>query len=231
MEQRCYYDYCFVGKGPANVSVNGNTWRMVLAQQNTSFSETKKESGFTMAELAIVVLIIAIIVVTALPQIISSRRLFMFSAVKREMTSHLREARQKAMSERKPVTFRYDNSTKRITLYGGTLGAAGSSTNRNLDLSGMGVARNDIVYGRPSGVSAAPLGDGTNLTALTANQVEITFQSDGSVLDASDNPENHALFLYHAVHPTDTAFALSILGAGGRVKVWRYSAGVNQYVE
>ena len=184
-----------------------------------------------MPELVIVFLVIAILVVLALPQIITSRRLFMFSAVQREAATYLRESRQLAMSERKDITFRYDDSIKRITIYGGSLGPAGDSKNRCLDIAGMGVAPDDIVYGRPSGASVAALGDGTNLTALSSGLIEIKFQPDGSVLDVSDNPENNAIFLYHAAHPADTAFALSILGSGGRVKVWRYSPGVNAYVE
>lgn len=191
----------------------------------------KNESGITIPELMIVLIVVAIVIVLALPQIISSRRLFRFSAVQREMTTYLREARQLAMSERKQVTFRYDHANRRIIVFGGTLGAAGDAKNRRLDLSGMGVAPDNIIYGRPSGASVAALGDGTNITSLTSNLVDIEFEPDGSVLDGSDNPENNALFIYHSMYPADTAFALSILGSGGRVKVWNYSAGVNAYVE
>jgi len=111
------------------------------------------------------------------------------------------------------------------------MGVAGDPKNKSLDLTGMGVAANNIIYGRPAGASAAALGDGTNLTNLTGGLIEIKFEPDGSVLDASDNPEDHGLFLYHAIYPSETAFALSVLGATGRVKVWNFSAGVNEYVE
>ncbi len=194
-------------------------------------SNRSDQSGMTIPELMIVLIIVAIVVVLALPQVISSRRLFMFSAVQREMTSYLTEARQLAMSERKPITFQYNNTNKRIVIFGGSLGAAGNTKNRVLELSGMGLSPDSIVYGRPSGASPAALGDGSNLTSLTSGVVEIKFESDGSVLDPSDNPENNALFFYHSLYPADTAFALSVLGSGGRVKVWDYSAGVNAYVE
>ena len=49
--------------------------------------------------------------------------------------------------------------------------------------------------------------------------------------DASNNPINKALFFYDPKTPNDTAFAVSILGAGGRAKLWRYSSNVNVYVE
>ncbi len=189
------------------------------------------QAGVSIPELMIVLIIFAIIVVLALPQVISSRRLFMFSAVQREITTHLSESRQLAMSERKPITFQYNNTNKRIAVYGGSLGPVGDTKNRVLELSGMGLSPDSIVYGRPSGASVAALADGSNITNLTSNIVEIKFESDGSVLDGSDNPVNNALFFYNATYPAETAFAISVLGSGGRVKVWDYSAGVNAYVE
>jgi hypothetical protein len=88
-----------------------------------------------------------------------------------------------------------------------------------------------VIYGRPSGVSTAALGDGTNITNPTSNAVEITFQADGSVINASNTPQNYAMFFYHSKHAAETAFAVSVLGAGGRAKVWRYNKQTNSYVE
>jgi len=135
------------------------------------------------------------------------------------------------MSQRRPITFRYDNTNKKVVTYGGNLGALGDPKNLVAELSGSGVDYDDVKYGRPSGVPTSALNDTSNLTNLTSNAVEITFQVDGSVIDGSNNPQNQALFFYHDKYRLDTAFAVSVLGAGGRVKVWRYSRGVNSYVE
>ena len=191
----------------------------------------QKQKGFSLPELVIVLLVAAIILTLALPQIISSRRLFRFSGFQRQIATSLREARQEAISQRKPVTFRYDNTSKYIVTYGGDFGALGDAKNLVVSLSGSGVESEDVQYGRPSGVPTSALSDTTNLTNLSSNAIEITFQSDGSVIDASDNPQNQAMFFYHDKYRLDTAFAVSILGAGGRIKVWRYSRGVNSYVE
>lgn len=194
-------------------------------------NKNKNQKGFSMPELVIVLLVLAILVTLALPQIISSRRLFRFSAMQRQIASSLTDARQEAMGQRTPVTFRYDNSTKEIRLYGGKYGISGDSKNLFLQMAGSGVAPSDIIYGRPAGVSTAALGDGTNLTDLTSNAVEITFQADGSVINASNNPQNYTMFFYHGKHAEETAFAVSVLGAGGRAKVWRYNKQTNSYVE
>lgn len=189
------------------------------------------QRGFSLPELVIVLLVAAIIIVLALPQIMSSRRLFRFSGFQRQVASSLRDARQEAMSQRTQIIFQYDDVNKRTIIYGGSFGAAGSLKNIVTEMSGSGLMPDEIRYGRPSGVSGAALSDGTNLTGLTGSVVEITFQPDGSVLDASNNPEDKALFFYHNIYRKETAFALSVLGAGGRVKLWRYSPGVDTYVE
>ena len=193
------------------------------------FSQSQK--GFSLPELVIVLLVAAIILVLALPQIISSRRLFRFSGLQRQVAASLRDARQEAMSQRKPVTFRYQHNKKQIIIYGGSFGAYGDQKNIVHEMTDSGLDKNDVKYGRPGGVSSAALGDGTNLTAVSNNMVEITFQPDGSVVDVSNNPQNKALFFYHDKHRKETAFAISVLGAGGRAKHWRYSKGVNKYVE
>lgn len=192
---------------------------------------SQRQKGFSLPELIIVLLVAAIILVLALPQIISSRRLFRFAGMQRQVAASLRDARQEAMSQRTPVTFRYQHNTRRIIIYGGSFGAVGNPKNTVHEMIDSGLAKNDVKYGRPGGVTRAALSDGTDLTALRSNTVEITFQPDGSVIDASNNPNNTALFFYHDKHRKDTAFAISVLGAGGRVKVWRYSKGVNLYVE
>ena len=201
------------------------------ASHKTGKRFSQRQNGFSLPELVIVLLVAAIILVLALPQIISSRRLFRFAGLQRQVAASLRDARQEAMSQRKPVTFRYQHNKKQIIIYGGSFGAYGDQKNIVHEMTDSGLDQNDVKYGRPGGVSTAALGDGTNLTAVSNNMVEITFQPDGSVVDASNNPQNKALFFYHDKHRKETAFAISVLGAGGRAKLWRYSTGVNMYVE
>jgi Tfp pilus assembly protein FimT len=189
------------------------------------------QSGFGLVEAIIVLIVIAILVVLALPQLMSSRRLIKFNAVQSQISTMLREARQDAVSQRTAITFRYEDANKRLILYGGSYGTMGDTRNRVVSISGDGVDSTEIVYGRPAGASAAALGDTTNLTALTSGAVEVRFQPDGSVVDAASNPQNRALFFYNSVNAQGTAFAVSVLGAGGRVKLWKYNSSINAYVE
>lgn len=191
----------------------------------------RNENGFSLPELIVVLLVAAIILVLALPQIISARRLFKFSGSQRQIAASLTSARQEAMSQRKPVTLRYEDTAKRLITFGGDFGPLGDSRNIVYPLTGSGLDADDLKYGRPLGVTPAALGDTTNLTNLSGGAVDVTFQPDGSVINASNNPQNNALFFYHDKYRLQTAFAVSVLGAGGRVKIWRYSEGANQYVE
>jgi hypothetical protein len=84
-------------------------------------------------------------------------------------------------------------------------------------------------YGIPSGLPTAPLGDGIPMTALLSNRLNITFQPDGSVIDATGNPIGRAMFIYNNKAPIGTASAISIMGASGRVKIWRYDSGADLY--
>lgn len=191
----------------------------------------KGQKGFSLPEVVIVLLVISILVVLALPQVISSRRLFRFSGMQRIVVSTLTETRQAAMSQRVPITFHYDDTTKKINIFGGSFGASGDSRNKIVELTGTGLEPDEISYGRPAGALASALADSSNITPLVANGASITFQADGSVIDAANAPQNKAMFFYDVNYPGDMAFAVSVLGAGGRVKIWRYNKNIQLYVE
>lgn len=217
--------------------MNGNlVWRL----KNSS-------RGFSIVELLTVVAIMSIIAGISLPQIISARRILQFNGLSREISSQLRFARQQAMSQRQVFRFRYDDSSKKILIIdneeagtpadpiaGTPANPLGNNPNNDVivkttALASTGVPASEIRYDRPAGAPAT-LPDGTTRTAPVANLVEIIFQPDGSVQDANGNPVNQALFFYDTQAPGDTAMAVSVLGAGGRVKVWKYNKNANSYI-
>lgn len=212
--------------------------------------------GISLAELLIVLALIGVLSAIALPQIISQRRLMRSAGITREIMSQMRYARQLAMSERKAFTFSYDDLTKQITIidhnnlrtdpnsgkavlslanYPNT---AGSTVVSTFALNQGGLNSGEIMYGIPSilpSTAKGALKDGVSMTALVGNRLNITFQRDGSVIDstgtASDrNPQDRALFIFNYKAPVTTAAAISVLGASGRVKIWRYD-NVSTYAE
>jgi Tfp pilus assembly protein FimT len=224
--------------------------------------------GFSLVELLIVALITILLTAISMPLMAGHRRLARFNGVAREFVSQLRYARQLAMAERQAITFQYDDTTKQIIIidhnndtlsptsgtavlanaYPSTASPAAIISTTTLLQGGLGTA--EIKYGvpptadLPSGHAAMPtsLSDGTSLTSLSSNKLNITFQADGSVVNPSGIPVSgvtlsaasrmdSAIFFYDDYSRTGTPTAISILGSSGRVKLWRYVDATNSFTE
>ena len=222
-----------------------------------AFAAARRSSGHSLLEMLIVVAMIGVLSSLALPQLIAERRLSRSVGVTREILTQLRYTRQLAMSTRQSVTFQYNDTTKQITIVNhnnnqipgpqfplscvlsrtAILGAPGypntacSTVVTTIPLTQGGLPASEMSYGIPAGLPNAPLGDGIAITALFNNQLNITFQPDGSVIDATGNPVGRAMFIYNNNASKGTASAISIMGASGRVKIWRYDSGANLYAD
>jgi Tfp pilus assembly protein FimT len=201
-------------------------------------------AGYSIVETVIVVALICVLSAIALPQIVAERRLTRSVGVTREILSQMRHARQLAMSQRQAITFQYNNTTKQISIidHNNNLGAAlfldpsypnnvGSVVISTTPLASSGLFQTEIAYGIPAGLPNGPLADGISMTPLTNNQLDVTFQPDGSVIDITGNPVGRALYIYNNQASQGTSSAISVMGASGRVKIWRYDRSVNLYVE
>ena len=183
--------------------------------------------------------VIGILAGISLPQIITVRRVMRFKGVTREMTSLIRYTRQQAMSQRQVFRFRYDHLTKQVVIIDNQeLGTVANPLANNpandlivktVTFTGPSMLDEEMVFGRPAGAPGT-LSDGTVATALVNNQIEFSFQPDGSVLDANGALASRAMFFYHSKYPDETAMAISVIGAGGRAKLWRYNRNANLYI-
>ena len=216
----------------------------------------ERSKGFSLVELLVVLAIAGVLGAISIPAMISQRRLLRSVGVTREIMTQLRYARQLAMSERKAFTFSYDDLTKQITIIdhnnvitdpnsgkavlglAGYPNTAGSTVVSTFSLGQGGLNSAEMTYGIPTSLPTTAQGalkDGVSMTSLTNNKLNITFQRDGSVINAAGtasdrNPQDQAFFIYNSKASTATASAISILGASGRVKIWRYD-NVSKYAE
>ncbi|HEY6804631.1 MAG TPA: prepilin-type N-terminal cleavage/methylation domain-containing protein [Pyrinomonadaceae bacterium] len=201
------------------------------------------DAGFSFIELLIVVAMIGIMTAVAIPQLAAQRRLYRSAGVMREIVTQLRYARQKAMSERSSYTFQYDNTAKTITVIDNNATGAtvlndtnypnnsGSVVALTSVLTQQGLAASEVSYGIPTGLPTGSLSDGVSKSNLTSAKINITFQPDGSVVDASGSPTDFGIFMYNGKIPNETASAISVLGSAGRIKLWKYDSGSNTYKE
>jgi Tfp pilus assembly protein FimT len=210
---------------------------------NNKTIRARNDGGHSLVELLMVVALIGAVTSIALPQLLAQRRLTRSIGITREILTQLRETRQLAMSQRQAFTFQYDNATKQIsiidhnanpgpaTLVNGSYPTTASTRIISRTPLADSATSAEIAYGIPSGVPTGALGDGIAMTALFNNQLNITFQPDGSVVDAGGNPDGRAMFIHNLRAAKGTASAISVMGASGRVKIWRYSASANNYTD
>jgi Tfp pilus assembly protein FimT len=203
----------------------------------------KREAGFSLIEVFVVALMIGILTAITLPQLAAQRRFHRSAAITREIMTQLRYARQKAMAERCSFTFQYDNTAKAITIIDNNASGAtvlndsnypnntGSTVTLTSSLTQMGLSTAEISYGIPTGLPTTALSDGVSKTSLTSSKVNITFQPNGSVVDANGNPVDFGLFIYNNKIANESASAITVLGAAGRIKLWKYDSTSNTYKE
>ena len=171
----------------------------------------------------------------------------------RQMAMSQRGTGAMAVALRGAYTLQYDDSTKQLNIIGpitaGTAGLtdgaypnnAGSSVIMTVPLTQAGITASEISYGiptistgLPSGAPTIPtsaLSDGVVKTDLINSKLNITFQPDGSVIDSTGNPIDRGLFFFNNKAAQGTASAITVLGASGRAKIWRYTLSANAYQE
>lgn len=213
-----------------------------------------RESGRTIIEALTVVAIAGVLTAVAIPQLISSRRLVRSAALPREIVTQLRYTKQQAMSQRQAFTFQYDDATKTIRIIdhnnnenpnaacnvsGAAIVADSNYPNTpcsnvalTVPLTGRIVLPSaELSFGVPPGVGVTNLSDNTSPTPLAGGKLNVTFQPNGTIIDGAGNFANKTLFFYNNKAARETAAAISVLGASGRIKLWRFNSSANQYAE
>jgi prepilin-type N-terminal cleavage/methylation domain-containing protein len=187
----------------------------------------QRQRGFTMIELAIVVSILLVLVGIALFQVQPSLRQARADAAAAYVKNQIRSARQRAIDERRNYKVTFVAPTT-INLFQGTYDAQSNATIytlvSSLDLpDGMQfqlpVVKPSI---SPDGFDDSDAIDFSVLNSTTPTDT-IVLRPDGSIVDGSvTGPTNGALFMALSTDP-NSARAVSVFGATGRVKSWRIS--------
>jgi Tfp pilus assembly protein FimT len=173
-----------------------------------------QQYGFGLIEAVIGLLLLIAVSGFALLNIKSILPLMSADAAMKQTLSQLRSGREKAIAQRRNIEIRFLPPNQiQLLRYNEPIGTTVLST---ITLQGKNEFRRFV------GVPDTPDGFG-NLSAISFGaQAPWIFLSDGTLIDSSTNPVNGTVFLGQA-NRTNTARAVTILGATGRVRDYTWT--------
>ena len=180
----------------------------------------KQESGFTMIEAGIVILIVGAVIAFATPKITTAMREYRLNMAMRQITDLIQRAKTQAMSNNGSVTLRVDTATSRA----GIVVRNSSGTEIRTDYIPL---PQGVTFAMPSGVTAPMTG------APTTRSVSFPAQGGTSTTIFEQNfnsrgfPVVTTAGAINAVYITNsrTYRAITVTSIGGiRTWVWQNSA-------
>ncbi len=178
------------------------------------------DAGFTLVELAFTLAIICVVVVVVFEAYANAYPAFRATSSVQLLQSELRQAREVSIDQRRSVTVTFQGTAELVAVVQGINGGSNTQIYDYFLPEGL-------KYVLLSGVPDTPDGYG-NSYAVNYNcpsntlPCTITFQSDGSVLDGGSAYNNGSIFI-GITGQTQTARAVTILSATGRIKAWSYN--------
>jgi type II secretory pathway pseudopilin PulG len=193
-----------------------------------SIGSAKRESGFSLVELCVVIGIAMIVAVMAIVGIQPALQNAKYDAAMRELVTQLRQAREYAIANRRYVAITFPTVGSRpqvVMTQMNTLTPGAGGVNpviSTVTIEGPGTY---LVYptmpDTPDGYGkSAPI----CFEGLAGGPVGgMLFQSDGELVDGTTFlPINGTVFMASAGQPT-TARAVTVLGTTGRIRGWKSS--------
>ena len=175
----------------------------------------KFENGFSLVELAIVVVIILLILSMALPSVISSMRAYRASADARAIAAQLALTKMRAANAFTQARLNCDTTANTCRVE--TCTSKGASTCNTFTAEGETIYLS-IGSSFSFGSITTPAGSQTSIQ----NSAQILFNSRGIPVDSSGAVSgNYALYV---MNPSGNQYAVTVY-ASGRIAVWRYGSG------
>lgn len=200
------------------------------------------ERGFSLIELLIVMAIMMIMTMIAVSALYAGRQLTVTDDQALKILEMMREARQIAITKRRPVRFELDPTARRIRV----IDTAGVGTGDDLLIreEPMINAPVSVVVdsGPPSGVAVMPYTDypQTTFTSLPhpvygggGNVWAAVFLNNGSIIDPSSAgsgstpvPVSNTILIQNLQQGAATVRAVTVFGGTNSVRMWRFMNGM-----
>lgn len=196
----------------------------MIASVSTQSSK-RDADGFSVIELLIVVAIIIILTAAAVFTLSPQRRAYRTDDAAGQVTNFLRDAYQRALSQRQTMRVEIDRANMLIKIIDENRLPVGDEFEvRRAKLN------DEISLNQPADgaglLNPPPAPYNYAVAGYSNNQWEARFRSDGSVVDLAGNSLSATLFFSLAnMDSSDTNLirAVTLFGPSGSVRVWRYT--------
>lgn len=188
-------------------------------------SVDRGEDGYSLLQLLVVLSIAIILTAAAVFSLAPQRRAYRTDDAAGQVTNFLRDAYQRALSQRQTMRVQVDRSTMLIKIIDeNTLPGGDEKEVRREKLNPEVSVSQPTVGGSALNPPATPYN--YPVAVYSSNLWEVRFRSDGSVVDTAGNSVSATLF-FSLVNPktTDTNLirAITLFGPSGSIRLWRYT--------
>jgi Tfp pilus assembly protein FimT len=173
-----------------------------------------RQAGFSLVEVGITVAIAGVLAGFTLLNMVGIMPGMRANAALNQTVAQLRSGRESAISQRRNVELRFPDENH-IQLVRDDM-PVGTTTLNTVTLESK------IAFRLFDGVPDTPDAFGKGAAVDFGGSPTLIFLSDGTFVDSQGNPINGTVFMGQAEHP-ETARAVTILGATGRVRGYRWN--------
>jgi len=204
----------------------------------------REDSGFSMLELLVVLLIMATIASFALPSALNSLKNYRLHSDATALASSMNVVRMRAAAQYAPYRLNIDTGAGTYIfekLCGATLSSVDSActsayaayTTRQFE-GGTQYAMRGNRYSscRPSGVTAYPgtmTADPSGCPTGGPNPLQIYFNTRGLPVNSTGSPLSNGGAVIYLVNESNLVDAITV-SLGGRVAIWNWAPGTSQWV-
>ena len=188
-------------------------------------STHREAEGYSVLELLVVVTVIITLTAVAVFSLVPQRRAYGTEDAAGQVTNFLRDAYQRAISQRQTMKVQIDRSSMLMKIIDeNTLPVGDEVEVRRAQLSSEISVSQPTIGGSPLNAPAAPYN--YPVAVYSSNLWVARFRSDGSVVDAAGNTLSATVFFsFVNMKTSDTNLirAVTLFGPSGSIRFWRYT--------